>query len=55
MFSSAVILCQICGAKISRKVENCWGGGGGGGGGGTHQSVVRGGPTSNPYLLIRQF
>ena len=32
MFSSAVILCQICGAKISRKVENCWGGGGGGGG-----------------------
>ena len=51
MFSSAVILCQICGAKISRKVENYWGGGEGG----THQSVVRGGPTSNPYLLIRQF
>ena len=52
MFSSAVILCQICGAKISRKKSKT---ARGGGGGGTHQSVVRGGPTSNPYLLIRQF
>ena len=51
MFSAAVILCQICGAKISRKSQKLLREEG------YSKSVVRGGPvpTYNPYLLICQF